>query len=410
MLPVGKQIVGIFRVKILAESKISLSHLPRQTPGHLSPLSTQSSMPSTSFTTMTHKTRSTNADQHPGVADKKRQHCTKAEMEVVHTQEAEKKVQKELDQKVKVDRITSIEQRLTDELDVTPRPPIKQRLCPTTSYAILPLDDRMEDVTGDESSNNKFQPTSGYERETKVKIKTETDRPPKKKKVVKKLVRTAVKAAQLAVSNAIELTNGNKDTLVAGGTKGHELVAGKKNYLMATTCLMEESQLMGREIGGNVLISAFLLTMTMLTLDRTTVFYFSLMQTSDQKSQYCGLISSWAAEVSAGCAHSKASSKPGGVCSIPSLTNGTTQSTSTSVLTNRVAITSANLGVVNVSDAESGHGFPDEDETKGVEWDAAVTSPPKGKKHATSSVSVAPYKCMLLMIIIPGTYQSRKQK
>jgi hypothetical protein len=179
---------------------------------------------------------------------------------------------------------------------------------------------------------------------------------------------------------------------------------------MATTCLMEESQLMGREIGGNVPISAFLLAMTMLTLDRTTLFYFSLMQTSDQKSQYGGLISSWAAEVNAGRARSKASSKPGGVRSIPSLTNGTTRSTSTSVLTNRVAITSANLGVVDVSDAESGHRFPDEDETKGVERDAAVTSHPKGKKRATSSVSVAPYECMLLMIIIPGTYQSRKQK
>jgi hypothetical protein len=173
---------------------------------------------------------------------------------------------------------------------------------------------------------------------------------------------------------------------------------------------MEESQLMGREIGGNVPISAFLLTMTMLTLDRTPFFDFSLMQTSYQKSQYGGLISSWAAEVNAGRAHSKASSKPGGVRSIPSLTNGTTRSTSTSVLTNCVAITSANLGVVDVSDAESRHGFPDEDETKGVERDATVTSPPKGKKCAMSSVSVAPYKCMLLMIIIPGTYQSRKQK
>jgi hypothetical protein len=137
---------------------------------------------------MTRKTRSTNADQHPGTADKKRQRRTKAEMEVVRTQEAEKKAQKELDQKAKVDRIASIEQRLTDELDVTPRPPIKQRLCPTTSYAILPLDDRMEDVTADKSSDNEFQPTSGYERKTEVEIETETDRPPKKKKVAKEPV------------------------------------------------------------------------------------------------------------------------------------------------------------------------------------------------------------------------------
>ena len=183
---------------------------------------------------MARKTRAANANQHPGAADKKRQHRTKAEMEVVRAQEAEKKVQKELDQKAKVDRIASIELRLTEELDVTPRPPIKQRLRRTSSYALLPLDDkmvddRMEDVTVDESSDNEFQPTLGYERETEVEIETETDRPPKKKKkVAKEPVRAAVKAAQLAVSAAMELTNGNKDASVAGGTIGHELAAGKK--------------------------------------------------------------------------------------------------------------------------------------------------------------------------------------
>ena len=87
----------------------------------------------------------------------------------------------------------------------------------------------MEDITVDKLSNNEFQPTSGYEHETKVEIETETDCPPKKKKkVAKELVHAAVKAAQLAVSAAMELTNGNKDTLVAGGTIGHELAAGKK--------------------------------------------------------------------------------------------------------------------------------------------------------------------------------------
>ena len=38
----------------------------------------------------------------------------------------------------------------------------------------------------------------------------------------------AVKAAQLAISTAVELVNGNKDTSVAGGTKGHVLADGKK--------------------------------------------------------------------------------------------------------------------------------------------------------------------------------------
>jgi len=87
----------------------------------------------------------------------------------------------------------------------------------------------MEDITADKSSDNEFQPTSGYEHKTKIEIETKTDRPPKKKKkVVKEPVCAAVKAAKLAVSTAVELANRNKDTSVAGGTKGHELAAGKK--------------------------------------------------------------------------------------------------------------------------------------------------------------------------------------
>ena len=159
---------------------------------------------------------------------------------------------------------------------------------------------------------------------------------------------------------------------------------------MATMCLMENGQLMEKEIGGNGLISTFQLVTIMLTLDWTTLFYFSLMQTSDQKSQCGGLIISWAAEVNAGHACSKASSKPCNVHSIPSLTSSTTRLTSTLVLTNRIAITSTDLGMVDSSNAESRHGLADEDKTKGVEWDAAVSSPPKGKKHTNSRVSVAP--------------------
>ena len=175
---------------------------------------------------------------------------------------------------------------------------------------------------------------------------------------------------------------------------------------MEDSQLMGDSQLMEREIGGNVLISDFLLTMIMLTLDQMTLFYFTLMQTNDQKSQYSGLISSWAAEVNAGHPHSEASGKSHDVHSIPSLISGTTQLTSTLVLTNRVAIASADLGMVDISDTKSGHGLPDKDKTKGVEQDTTVISPPKRKKYAMSSVSVTPYEYMLLIVSIPGTYQS----
>ena len=41
--------------------------------------------------------------------------------------------------------------------------------------------------------------------------------------------------------------------------------------------------------------------------------------------------------------------------------------------------------MIDISDEE--FGWPDEDETKGLEQDAAVASLPQGKRHATSSVS-----------------------
>ena len=168
---------------------------------------------------------------------------------------------------------------------------------------------------------------------------------------------------------------------------------------MATMCLIEGPNLMERT-GGNVLICDQVL---MLTLDPTTLFYLSLMETSKPKT--VGLIDSWAVEVSAaGLPLSKKSNKPASIRSIPSLTIGSTRSTSTSVLTNRVAITSAEPQVIDISDDE--FGFPDEDETKGPERDAAVASPPKGKKRVTSSVSI----CSLRFLIITDNLIRRSSK
>jgi hypothetical protein len=138
-------------------------------------------------------------------------------------------------------------------------------------------------------------------------------------------------------------------------------------------------------IGGNVLICVLSRTMS-LTLDPTTLFYLSLMETSNPKQG--GLIDSWAAGVTTGRPLSKISNKPASIRTIPSLTRGSTRSTLTSVLSNQVAITSTDPQVViDISDEELG--LPYEDETKGPERDAAVASPPKGKKRATSSVSTS---------------------
>jgi hypothetical protein len=76
----------------------------------------------------------------------------------------------------------------------------------------------------------------------------------------------------------------------------------------------------------------------------------------------------------------------GGTSSIPPLTNASTRSSASSVLSKNVKITTkvepANIGIQIIDGALS-----DEDETMGFEREAAVKSPPKGKKRATSAVS-----------------------
>jgi hypothetical protein len=106
------------------------------------------------------------------------------------------------------------------------------------------------------------------------------------------------------------------------------------------------------------------------------------MDTSDEKSKLSGLNNSWAA-----------TGRPrSDTFGIPTTGIGSSRrSTSTSVLTNRVAITSTgpNIAIADISDGESElaeHGIPDEDETQGPERDAAAASPLKGKKRITSLV------------------------
>jgi hypothetical protein len=146
----------------------------------------------------------------------------------------------------------------------------------------------------------------------------------------------------------------------------------------------------------------------MLTLDLTTLFYLSLMEASNPKK--ARLIDLWATGVSTGLPLSKKSNKPVSLCSIPSFTIGSTRSTSTSVLTNQVAITSTKPQVVDIFDEE--FRFPNEDETKGPKWDTTVASPPKGKKHATLSVSTSLltmcFDIHSLLIIISGDCQNQR--
>lgn len=148
----------------------------------------------------------------------------------------------------------------------------------------------------------------------------------------------------------------------------------------------------------------------MFTLDQTTLYYYSLSDsTSNGNSKgekFLSGINSWAAAIPRnGPPSSKATSKTGtgktgtsktGTKSsrsiLPPLTEATTRSSTNSVLTKNITIyqpapvkvkLEANDAQINIVDGA----LSDEDETYGIKRDTAVASPPKGKKRVTSSVS-----------------------
>jgi hypothetical protein len=243
---------------------------------------------------MARNTRTANTVQHPGNPDKKRHRHTKAEMEEYRAQEAEKQKQKDLDQKAKIDRIASVEQRLTDELNVTPRPAIKQRpLRRTTTFLELPLDDNPKDSITDESSlsaynDGEFEPPTDR---ADTEVETETEAPPKKKKTtVKEPVRTAIKAALARDPEGGK--KGLEGSVAEEPTKGHPIADGKK-LPHGDNVFDRRPESADRKAPDDrryVLICDQLFSGTMLTLDPTTLFYLSLMETSNPKK--AGLIDS----------------------------------------------------------------------------------------------------------------------
>jgi hypothetical protein len=126
----------------------------------------------------------------------------------------------------------------------------------------------------------------------------------------------------------------------------------------------------------------------MLTLDSTTLYYYFLSDSaSNGKKYFSAGINDWAASIPSNAKPTnKRSISTMGTSSVPPLTNASTRSTASSVLSKNVKITSkvepANIGIQIIDGALS-----DEDETMGFEREAAVMSPPKGKKRATSAVS-----------------------
>jgi hypothetical protein len=119
----------------------------------------------------------------------------------------------------------------------------------------------------------------------------------------------------------------------------------------------------------------------MLTLDPTTLFYFSL-RGLDAKDEHAGLIKNWTTKI-------PRNAKPRSTCkATPSLssTHGSTHSSHVPPST-RSAL--ATVKTSRHGDGIQGfdRGLSDCDETKDAERDAAFNSAPKGKVRLTSSVS-----------------------
>src|ERR1700720_2746718 len=110
-------------------------------------------------------------------------------------EQAEKKLQKELEKQAKVEWIAMLEKVLEDEPEATPRPDFKWKLRRSKAYLEIPVN--VDKKGSDEESwdaDQDFEPTSGNKVMTESRIKTE--RPKKKKKTSKEPVRVAIKAAR----------------------------------------------------------------------------------------------------------------------------------------------------------------------------------------------------------------------
>jgi hypothetical protein len=123
---------------------------------------------------------------------------------------------------------------------------------------------------------------------------------------------------------------------------------------------------------------AFLTPQMMLTFDKTTLFYYTLSANKDGQKQ-SGVIQNWVDTV----AKAKSISATGTVTSRASSTTLRASTTSADLKPKSRAIKreDAILGIEDIG------GLSDHNETEGAKQAAAVLSPPKNGKQATSSVS-----------------------
>ena len=112
----------------------------------------------------------------------------------------------------------------------------------------------------------------------------------------------------------------------------------------------------------------------MLTLDETTLFYYTISANKGQKLS--GLVKNWVKTVADAKAAGDATSNSRAVSSTlhPSATSSKAKSQA-------IKREGAILDILDIG------GLSDKDETEGAEREAAIKSPPKNGKRATSSVS-----------------------
>ena len=145
---------------------------------------------------------------------------------------------------------------------------------------------------------------------------------------------------------------------------------------------------------------------SLLTLDETTLFYWTLSDLSlSKKRKHCETINDWAAGVpdnaaptSRGAPSRTTTTTARFKSGVPSLTTGTSRSRSSvpSVRTHdvkNVSRRSVTSGEVKAKPREliavmSDAGLSDNDEINGEERLVAINSPPKGKRRVTSDVSL----------------------
>lgn len=331
-------------------------------------------------------TRTTNADKHPGQQEvQKRKRRTKAEIRADKAEVERLKLEQQKKKAEGVRRIADIENAIAEEDAnlVTPKPKPKPRSTRATN-AVFPLDrnvsdDHSEVSTGVEevgTTEDEFQPQTETEIDDidddideDIDVELNELRPKKRVKEAQGSVRDAVKAARKS-SDSTPVDESHEDQGAA--VNHHE----KKKYVPITS-------------------SPFTFRME-LTLDQTTLFYYSL--NSNETTQKSSFVKNWAAKAGTFSAPSKpgTSTTSKSRTGAPSLVNASTRSSSTSALTSGVVINSnrkfdkltnsTELSWPSADEEGIQGNFVDEDETKGAERDAAVASPFKGKVRATSSV------------------------